>query len=293
MGEQKYYEPTEEEKHYRPVLRKGDHLVSSKKTPGRVRGVSRDENNKNPDIVEWEEVESSTVEWRERELEFDFEPVIEEQQDQKISVEEAGEMLAGGLAITTLAMLAGKIVSSWWKKRKEPKNDTFKMPPQGMTSNTNVGERTTARYVNQSGISPQVTPQISATQEVDNIFYQCQFNMGTEELRKHMMNMIHHMLGMVNEIRIMRNAIIKDSSKTEAMYFERQHAFEQELLSRVENNLNYFLSNERLMLDVETSRQVFRLLDGGVYMNNRYVPVSLTKIDMAMREQSLLPGSNY
>ncbi|MCI8653546.1 MAG: hypothetical protein HFF11_07650 [Angelakisella sp.] len=271
MGEQKYYKPIiKSEKCYRPVLKNGDHLVSSKKTPGRVRGVSRDKNNKNPDIIEWEEVETSTVEWREE---------IEEQQEQKISVEEAGKMLAGGFALVTLTMLAGKIVSSWWKKYRKPRNDTLKTSQEGIiTHNVNQAE---------------VIFQINATQEVDNIFYQCQFNMGTEELRKHIMNMIYHMLGMVNEIRIMRNAIIKDNSETEAMYFERQYIFEQELLSRVANNLNYFLSNERLMLDIDTSRQVFGLLDGGVYMNHTYIPVSLVKIDRVMREQSLLPGSNY
>lgn len=45
------------EKLYRPVLKDGKHLDKSRKTPNRVRGVARDANNKNPDIIEWEEVE--------------------------------------------------------------------------------------------------------------------------------------------------------------------------------------------------------------------------------------------
>ena len=45
------------EKYYKPILKDGDHLVRSSKNPDRVRGQSRDANNKNPDIVEWEEVE--------------------------------------------------------------------------------------------------------------------------------------------------------------------------------------------------------------------------------------------
>lgn len=44
-------------KTYTPLLGDDEHLVSSRKTPGRVRGLSQDSNNKNTDIPEWEEVE--------------------------------------------------------------------------------------------------------------------------------------------------------------------------------------------------------------------------------------------
>ena len=46
-----------EKKYYRPILKEGDHLVHSSQNPARVRGQSRDANNKNPDIVEWEEID--------------------------------------------------------------------------------------------------------------------------------------------------------------------------------------------------------------------------------------------
>ena len=42
---------------YRPKTKDGHHLVRSKENPDRVRGLSFDENNKNPDIPEWEEVD--------------------------------------------------------------------------------------------------------------------------------------------------------------------------------------------------------------------------------------------
>lgn len=45
------------EKIYKPIIKDGDHLVKSSKNPNRVRGQSRDANNKNPDIIEWEEVD--------------------------------------------------------------------------------------------------------------------------------------------------------------------------------------------------------------------------------------------
>ena len=42
---------------YSAVLKKGEHLVQSKENPGRVRGLSRDANNKNPGIPEFEEID--------------------------------------------------------------------------------------------------------------------------------------------------------------------------------------------------------------------------------------------
>ena len=39
-------------KTYTPLLGDDEHLVSSRKTPGRVRGLSQDSNNKNTDIPE-------------------------------------------------------------------------------------------------------------------------------------------------------------------------------------------------------------------------------------------------
>lgn len=45
------------EKHYKPIIKDGDHLVQSKKKSNRVIGQTRDAENKNPDIIEWEEVE--------------------------------------------------------------------------------------------------------------------------------------------------------------------------------------------------------------------------------------------
>ena len=46
------------EKHYRPIIKDGDHLVQS-----RVIGQTRNAKNKNPDIIEWEEVEDTDYEY--------------------------------------------------------------------------------------------------------------------------------------------------------------------------------------------------------------------------------------
>lgn len=51
------------EKHYRPIIKDGDHLVQSKKNSNRVIGQTRNAENKNPDIIEWEEVDDTDYEY--------------------------------------------------------------------------------------------------------------------------------------------------------------------------------------------------------------------------------------
>lgn len=68
------------EKYYKPILKDGDHLVRSSKNPDRVRGQSRDVDNKNPDIVEWEEVEvEEDSEPSREELEYELERMAYEE----------------------------------------------------------------------------------------------------------------------------------------------------------------------------------------------------------------------
>ncbi len=68
------------EKYYKPILKDGDHLVRSSKNPSRVRGQSRDADNKNPDIVEWEEVEIE-------DNTSDYEPIPYEERQVQLSPE--------------------------------------------------------------------------------------------------------------------------------------------------------------------------------------------------------------
>lgn len=101
------------EKLYRPILKDGDHLVQSTKNPDRVRGQSRDANNKNPDLIEWEPVEV--------EEQSDYEPIPYEERQVQLTPEEErlareiGEALAAGTV-----WLIGNVVVPWWKKSAWP-----------------------------------------------------------------------------------------------------------------------------------------------------------------------------
>lgn len=48
------------------------------------------------------------------------------------------------------------------------------------------------------------------------------------------------------------------------------------------NNINKLLSDDTMMLDVNTSKQLFGLLGGGIWISGEYVPVELEKVNAAI-----------
>jgi len=63
-------------KYYTPDIDDNEHLLPSKTNPKKVRGLSRDENNKNPDIPEWEEVSVDEILSSEK---LDIERIVQEE----------------------------------------------------------------------------------------------------------------------------------------------------------------------------------------------------------------------
>ena len=117
--------------------------------------------------------------------------------------------------------------------------------------------------------------------------------MDEEEAKAHMMRLVYHMLGVVNEIRIISNARIRKDCETEELCIERQKEAEKFLSEKVATGLDQFLSNENLRLDLNTSRELFSLTGGGVRLNGEYVPVQAIKIDEALRAISILEQEKF
>ena len=107
--------------------------------------------------------------------------------------------------------------------------------------------------------------------------------MDEEEAKAHMMRLVYHMLGVVNEIRIISNARIRKDCESEGLCIERQKEAEKFLSEKLAVGLDQLLSNESLKLDLNTSRELFSLTGGGVRLNGEYVPVQAVKIDEALK----------
>lgn len=107
------------EKVYKPIVKDGDHLIRSKNNPNHVRGLIRDENNQNPDIIEWEEYDVDDLKnddydpcpYRERHVQLTPE--------QEEFAQRVGELL--GIAIIAGGVwLFSRVISPWWKNTAWP-----------------------------------------------------------------------------------------------------------------------------------------------------------------------------
>lgn len=269
------------EKYYKPILKEGDHLVRSSKNPDRVRGQSRDENNKNPDIVEWEEVEV--------ENQYDYQPIPYEDRQVQLSPEEErlareiGEALAAGIEWTFR-----NVVAPWWKRTAWPwikdkaKETVVHLKGKKKTKAEEILEEKEKRQL----FGSEPAQLVTVSSQIDEAFERFYFEMDEEEAKQHVLNILFHMLEIANEIRIMSNAQIRRECESEEQYLERMKASERYLTEKVAKNINRLLSNESLAIDLQTSRELFGLMGGGVRLNGEYVPVELPKVYEAILAQN-------
>jgi hypothetical protein len=274
------------EKVYKPIVKDGDHLIRSKDNPDRVRGLTRDENNQNPDIIEWEEYEVE-------DLRSDvYEPYPYEERrvqltpEQEEFAQQVGEAL-GAAIVAGGILLFREVISPWWKNIAWPW-----VKEKGRSIKNKVGGKKEQKSTKQLKTeTPKETApdrqlaEVSA--QIDKAFDQFFFEMYEEEAKAHMMRLVYHMLGMVNEIRIISNTRIRKECESEELCVERQKEAEKFLSEKVAVGLDQLLSNESLRLDLNTSRALFSLTGGGVHLNGEYVPVQATKIDEALKAISM------
>ena len=261
----------------------GDHLVQSKDNPDRVRGLTRDMNNQNPGIPEFEVLDLEDLVPSQQETE----PY--ESQSAQLTLEEEklaewfGKLLGAAICEGT-EFLIKKGISPWWKNSVWP---WIKDKGEILTAVLN-NERTKAEQIKMS--EPKVTRSAAPDVEIQTLekaFEQIYIDMDEEEARKHVLQLVYHILGMANEIRILSNARISKESKSEQECIEAQQAAEKVLSEKTSAMLNQFLSNKTLHLDLDTSRELFDLTGGGVYLNGEYVPVLECKIEEAVKNTSV------
>lgn len=271
------------DKVYKPIVKEGDHLIRSKDNPDRVRGLTRDENNQNPDIIEWEEYDVEGL------RSDDYEPQsYEEQQiqltpEQEEFVQQVGEAL-GAILVTGGILLFDRVISPWWKNTAWPW-----LKEKGCNIKDKVSSRKNVMAIKTDTAKETMHDKQLAevSLQIDNAFEQFYFEMDEDEAKAHMMKLIYHMLGMANEIRIISNTRIRKGCESEEQCIERQNEAEKFLSERVAIGLNRLLSNETLQLDLNTSRELFLLTGGGIRRNGEYIPVQATKIDMALKAISV------
>ncbi len=271
------------EKVYKPIVKDGDHLIHSKDNPNRVRGLTRDKNNQNPDIIEWEEYDVDDL------RRDDYNPYPYEERHIRLTPEQEelarqiGEALGQAIVAGGILLLEN-VISPWWKNVVRPwvkeKGRGIKNTISRKKEQRTITKAKTA--IKKQTESDRRLADISL--QIDKVFEQFYFEMDEEEVKDHLMKLVYHILGVVNEIRIISNARIKKDCESEELCIERQKEAETFLSEKVAASLDQLLSNKNMRLDLNTSRELFSLTGGGVRLNGEYVPVQAIKIDEALKK---------
>lgn len=274
------------EKVYKPIVKDGDHLIHSKDNPDRVRGLTRDENNQNPDIIEWEEYDVDDL----RSDDYDPYPYEERRvqltPEQEEFAQQVGEAL-GAAIVAGGILLFREVISPWWKNTAWPWVKEKGRSIKNTVSGKKEQKSTTATKAETKKETAPDRRLAEASSQIDQAFEQFYFDMDEEEAKAHMMRLVYHMLGVVNEIRIISNARIRKDCKSEELCIERQKEAEKFLSEKVAFGLDQLLSNKNLRLDLNTSRELFSLTGGGVRLNGEYVPVQPMKIEEVLNAISI------
>lgn len=258
------------DKLYKPVIKDNDHLIRSKNNPNRVRGLTRDENNKNPDIIEWEEYDVDDLKeyycgpysYEER-----HSPLTPEQEKLAQQVgEELGAVIADGVIV-----LFRELVVPWCKESALPW-----IKEKGRNIKNSINEKKIQKE--------QKKRLANISNQIDKMFEPLISEMDEEEMQVHIMKLIYHMLGLANEIRIISNMCIQKECQSGELCIERQKEVEMFLSEKVATTLNQLLSNENLKFNFITSRKIFSLTGGGIRKRGEYLPVQSTKIDSALKK---------
>lgn len=224
------------QKVYKPIIKDGDHLVRSKEHPDRVRGLSRDGNNKNPDIPEFEEVDLDDLQDDRNSANYNGQLT----RQQKEMADQIGTAL-GYAIIAGVFYVTEKQIKPWLRSKAVPwVSDKIHKLVQKITGKEQQDDAIEAEVVDDR------YPEVS--ERIDPIFKEMYNQMSEPEARQHVVNLIYHMLGMINEIRIISNSQISKESNSEEEAIQHQKESERYLVSKVSENLNNLLSNKDLNL---------------------------------------------
>lgn len=273
------------DKVYKPIIKDGDHLIRSKDNPNRVRGLTRDENNKNPDIIEWDELDVD-----------DLKNDISSYPLGMIEIlQQLGEELAMAVMAGATAGIAMKKGVPWVKENLVPrikeKGACIKKKISSLNNYTfTIGKKRKKkayRHVDNKREKVSQSSYAEVSSQIDNIFEQICFDMDEQEAQTHIMKLTYYILGAANEIRIMSNARIRQKCKSEQLSIESQRESEKLLSEKVAFKLDQLLSNENLKLDFDTSQELFSLTGGGIRRNGEYIPVQVEKIAASLKNSGI------
>ena len=238
---------------YRPINDENErHLVQSRKNSGRVRGQTRDKDNKNPDIIEWEPVEVPDYECELEKLVHD-ERIAEIQARHSATdtvtsilnlidtvvtfVGEHPEVVAatvkaGKKTKQRIVNVKNKLVTMVNDRRGKTKEPVKKVTHKPKTSDTQIAV----------GARNEVIKKVSETSQAE------QENMSVKEARELILEILLDYISMKKKLNRLSNATIKN--------VERQELSVDDVIAQ----LNSLIKEYPTLMDESTTENISALL---------------------------------
>lgn len=242
--------------YYKPVLKDDQHLLSSQDNPDRVRGLARDSNNKNPDIIEWERYEFDDDDSNESENEFDDPDDTAESSSRKALIAILAAGLTAMAAVGVIKYLIPKIRRKIEKRKSQKKIDIA-------SCDDTSDSQTSIESIEKDN---QVAIEISDNNSESNTRI-----ISEEEANFRIKDLIYHMLKASHQYYILANSRIDSGEKFPNISLS-------EIAEMATAEMNQRLSNGTLQLSDTQLKEINELLDGGKVIDGNYVPIKKEKV---------------
>lgn len=279
------------EKLYRSLTGADEHLLKSKENPDHVRGLSRDAENKNPNIPEFEEIDLDDLlaEYNDSYSHINsasYADISSQEEDVHLSIEqkEAARILGEELAQIIIAgstSLFQKVIAPWWKDHAWPA-----IARQGNHLKIQISKICLPRKFNQPTKFPvegiNKDPRIDKLVEPILIQMNVAFEMEQPETQEQVVNLYHHLLDVTHRVQVIGRGQIHQKSKSDKIATKREKELDLLLVLQLSNMLNTLLANHSIRLDTDTMNKMLTLTNERIASNRAYVPVQLDKIATAL-----------
>lgn len=288
-------------KKYRPIIKEGTHLASSKETDGAYRGALLDnDTNQVVGQAEWELVEEEDYSWNCSYENYDTHENVELSEETQKMLQAISTVIGTALAELGIHMIevgiskatpqvkrlvTDKVVpsvnktKSWIAEKGAIGIDIIR---NGISSKTKAEQLLAKRTKSKTDItelSAANNTTVEPFKDSDNTFEEHRESMSREEAQQHLIYIRGLAVLLADEIRRLSNVCIREGNESPENILERQNAIEKLTTQEVMNSIKLLLENKnRSLLDEVTSMVLSEFLAGNFIIDDRPVPIEKYRI---------------
>lgn len=260
---------------YRPILKEGTHLASSKTTEEAFRGaLLDDETNQLRGQAEWEKVDES-------EYGYDYSYDYQENRQQPELSPEMQELaqLAGEVLATATIRVLDEVVAPrakfWWQEKAAP---AIREMLDDIRGEKKSKKTIKGRPAKSTGVAAtRETVSLMVSQELDEAYEKYVHDMTSEEAQRELLEIFILSVMLTAKIRKLSNARIVKDSGVPGEYIEGKDIIQKLSTPEYVASINQILENNPLLLE-EKSTTLSEILGYSIVLNRQYVPIESNRL---------------